>query len=200
MKLFNVLVVAAMTAACGNGAPAENAAATADASKTEPAVVEAKAEVLREVTIPAGTTLRLKLQSAVASDSSEVEDTVRAELRQAVSVEGQAVLPAGTEVVGTVTDVERSGRVKGRAHVAYRFSSLRAAGERIASRTVGRGEPPDDRPVGRSRGGQCLAALHSAPNCVEAAFEDREHIPQRAECAVRSGKGRSGVAIRLLRF
>jgi hypothetical protein len=136
MKLFNVLVVAAMTAACGNGAPAENAAATADESKTEPAVVEAKAEVLREVTIPAGTTLRLKLQSAVASDSSEVEDTVRAELRQAVSVEGQAVLPVGTEVVGTVTDVERSGRVKGRAHVAYRFSSLRAAGERYNIKTT----------------------------------------------------------------
>jgi hypothetical protein len=135
MKLFNVLVVAAMTAACGNGAPAENAA-TADGSNTEPAVVKAEADVLREVTIPAGTTLRLKLQSAVASDSSEVEDTVRAELRQALSVDGQAILPAGTEVVGTVTDVERSGRVKGRAHVAYRFSSLRAAGERYDIKTT----------------------------------------------------------------
>jgi hypothetical protein len=136
MRLFNVLVVAAMTAACSNGAPAENAGAAADTSKAEPAVVEAKAEVLREVTIPAGTTLRLKLQSAVASDSSEVEDTVRAELRQAVSVEGQAVLPAGTEVLGTVTDVARSGRVKGRAHVAYRFSSLRASGERYDIKTT----------------------------------------------------------------
>jgi hypothetical protein len=60
---------------------------------------------------------------------------VRAELRQAVSVDGQPVLPAGTEVVGSVTDVARSGRVKGRAHIAYRFSSLRAAGERYDIKT-----------------------------------------------------------------
>jgi hypothetical protein len=133
MKLFNVLAVAALCAACGKGtatdatvaattAPAESAVAEAAAATAKPA--------LREVTIPAGTTLRLTLQSAVASDSSRVEDTVRAELRQPVSVEGTQVLPAGTEVVGAVTDVERSGRVKGRAHVAYRFNSLRAEGER----------------------------------------------------------------------
>jgi hypothetical protein len=136
MKLFNVLAVAAMTAACGSGAPAGNAA-TPEGSAPQPAAVEAaKAEPeLREVTIPAGTTLRLKLQSAVASDSSKVEDTVRAELRQPVSIDGKAALPAGTEVVGTVTDVQRSGRVKGRAHVAYRFNSLRTAGERYDIKT-----------------------------------------------------------------
>lgn len=135
MKVFNVLAVAAMTAACGSGAPAENAA-TPEGSATRPAVEAATGEsVLREVTIPTGTTLRLKLQSAVASDSSRVEDTVRAELRQPVSIDGKAVLPAGTEVVGTVTDVERSGRVKGRARVAYRFNSLRAAGERYDIKT-----------------------------------------------------------------
>lgn len=137
MKLFNVLAVAAMTAACGSGAPAENAA-TPEGSATQPATVEtARAEPeLREVTIPAGTTLRLRLQSAVASDSSKVEDTVRAELRQAVSIGGNAVLPTGTEVVGTVTDVQRSGRVKGRARIAYRFNSLRAAGERYDIKTT----------------------------------------------------------------
>ena len=137
MKLFNLLVVGAMAAACSNGAPAENAAATAEGSSAAAAVAEAaKTEPeLREITIPAGTTLRLKLQSAIGSDSSAVEDTVRAELRQAVSVDGQPVLPAGTEVVGVVTDVARSGRVKGRAHIAYRFSSLRAAGERYDIKT-----------------------------------------------------------------
>ena len=74
--------------------------------------------------------MRLDLKSAVASDTSKVEDTVRAALRQPVVVDGQTVLPVGTELVGTVTDVERSGRVKGRARVAYRFSSLRHDAER----------------------------------------------------------------------
>jgi hypothetical protein len=82
------------------------------------------------VTLPEGTTLRLTLQSAVASDSSRVEDTVRAELREAVVIDGTTVLPAGTELTGVVTDVEESGRVKGRARIAYRFNSLNYSGER----------------------------------------------------------------------
>ena len=72
----------------------------------------------------------LDLKSSVASDTSKVEDTVRATLRQPVVIDGETVLPTGTELVGTVTEVERSGRVKGRARVAYRFSSLRHDSER----------------------------------------------------------------------
>ena len=142
MKLRNALVVAALTAACGKTSPTDSATA-AGLNGTASTTVEAAAgapepakPALREVTIPAGTTLRLKLQSAIASDASHVEDTVRAELGQPVVVGGHAVLPIGTEVVGTVTDVQRSGRVKGRAHVAYRFNSLRSAGERYDIKTV----------------------------------------------------------------
>jgi hypothetical protein len=90
----------------------------------------------REITVPAGTTLRLALASVVASDSSQIEDAVRAELREAVTVDGQEVLPAGTEVSGIVTDVARSGRVKGLARVAYRFESLRYDDEGVAIRTA----------------------------------------------------------------
>jgi hypothetical protein len=135
MKLFNVLAVAALTAACGNAATDAPAGAESTAAAAAEVPAKPAEPVLREVVIPAGTTLRLTLQSAVASDSSQVEDTVRAELRQPVSVEGERVLPAGTEVVGTVTDVQRSGRVKGRAQIAYRFNSLRTAGERYDIRT-----------------------------------------------------------------
>jgi hypothetical protein len=89
----------------------------------------------REFTLPAGMTLPLELKSAVASDVSEVEDTVRATLRQAVTIEGQQVLPAGTELTGTVIHAERAGRVKGRARVAIQFTSLRFDGERLPVRT-----------------------------------------------------------------
>src|SRR3954462_8653156 len=107
MKLFNAMAIAALCAGCGKGTVADHSASTAVATTEnavpEPAAAPAKPD-LREVTIPAGTTLRLKLQSAVGADTSHVEDTVRAELRQAISVDGAPVLPAGTEVVGTVTD------------------------------------------------------------------------------------------------
>jgi len=89
----------------------------------------------REFTLPAGMTLPLELKSTVASDVSEVEDTVRATLRRPVMVDGQEVLPAGTEVSGTVTEAEKSGRVKGRAKVAFQFTSVRFDGERLPMRT-----------------------------------------------------------------
>ena len=144
-KLISLLAVASLCAACGGaqtpepGAPAAGTTGDAPATPAESPIAKAAAAIgipqYRDVTLPAGTTLRLELQSAVASDSSSVEDTVRASLRQAVSVDGKAVLPTGTEVVGTVTDVERAGRVKGRARVAYRFNALNYDGEKYNIRT-----------------------------------------------------------------
>jgi hypothetical protein len=89
----------------------------------------------REFTLPVGTTLPLELRSSIGSDVSEVEDTVRATLRKDVTIEGQEVLPAGTEFAGHVTEAERAGRVKGRARVAFRFTSLRHDDERMSLRT-----------------------------------------------------------------
>jgi hypothetical protein len=112
-----VLVAASICFGCGGGQIG-----------TKDTTGAAARGVAREVTLPQGTALRLRLRSAVASDTSRVEDTVRAELRDAVVVDGATVLPAGTEVSGVVTDVRRSGRVKGRAHIAYRFNSLYYSG------------------------------------------------------------------------
>ena len=129
-KWLSAVALTGVCAACGGSGSTE----PADAAKSDtPAAEETKAPpvpVYKEVTLPAGTTLRLDLKSSVASDTSKVEDAVRAALRQPVVVDGQTVLPVGTELAGTVTDVARSGRVKGRARVAYRFSSLRHDSER----------------------------------------------------------------------
>lgn len=131
-KWVSMLAVAGLCVGCGGGAnpePEAAAAAEATAKAEEPRAAPAVPQY-REVTLPAGTTLRLRLQSAVASDSSRVEDAVRAELREAVVVDGATVLPAGTALTGVVTDVERSGRVKGRARIAYRFNAISYDGER----------------------------------------------------------------------
>jgi len=114
---------------CGqNGAETTTTEESATTETSAP--VKPPAPQFREVTLPEGTSLPLRLRSAVASDTSRVEDAVRAELRDAVVVNGKTVLPAGTEVAGVVTAAERSGRVKGRARVAYRFDTLTHAGER----------------------------------------------------------------------
>lgn len=127
-KWASVLAVAGISIGCG-GAGSENPEAVA-AAEAEAAPAASAAPVFREVTLPEGTTLRLTLQSAVASDSSRVEDAVRAELREAVVIDGATVLPAGTELTGVVTGVEESGRVRGRARIAYRFNALNYEGDR----------------------------------------------------------------------
>src|SRR6185436_18017383 len=89
----------------------------------------------REVTIPSGTALRLSLTSSMASDTSKVEDAVSANLVQAISVDGREVVPAGASVAGQVTGAEDSGRVKGRAQVAFRFNTLTTGGDRYDIQT-----------------------------------------------------------------
>ena len=132
-RWLGALTLAGLCAACGSSTSDNAAVGTTteeDASTSAAADEKPGLPTYREVTIPSGTALRLELKSAVSSDASQVEDTIRASLRQAVAVDGKPVLPMGTELVGTVTDVARSGRVKGRARVAYRFSSLRHDSER----------------------------------------------------------------------
>ena len=116
--------------------PAPQAART-EAVNAAPAPAARAADIpeYREFTLPAGTNLSLELKSAIGSDVSEVEDTVRATLRESIRMDGHSVLPAGTEIVGTVTGAERAGRVKGRARIAFQFTSLRHDGERLALRT-----------------------------------------------------------------
>ena len=88
------------------------------------------------MTIPSGTTLPLSLTSSMASDTSAVEDAVTAELTRAVSIDGREVLPAGARLAGNVTEVDDSGRVKGRAMIAFRFTSLQTGGEQYDVQTA----------------------------------------------------------------
>jgi hypothetical protein len=96
----------------------------------------AVAEAPREITIPAGTTIRLRLGSTVSSRSSNVEDAVQATLRTPIIVNGVTVVPAGAAVSGYVSEARRSGRVKGRARVGVRFNALRISGTRYTMRTA----------------------------------------------------------------
>ena len=101
----------------GNGAGDGTGAAVATTALARPDY--------REATLPAGTTLPLALTNSVASDTSAVEDAVTAELTRAIVIDGHDVLSAGTRLSGIVTAVDDSGRVTGRAMIAFRFTSLR---------------------------------------------------------------------------
>jgi len=99
----------------------------------------------REITIPAGTSLPVTLDTSVGSDISRVEQPVHGHLSRTVYVNGTAAIPAGSAVSGFITSARRSGKVKGRAYVAMRFSTLTPRGEsenyRIQTRNIGRLAP-----------------------------------------------------------
>jgi hypothetical protein len=103
------------------------------------AVGAASRSTARETLIPAGTVLHVRLDNSVGSDTSRVEDTVRGHLTSAVIVNGRTVVPAGSAVLGSVTQSMRSGKVKGRARLGLRFYTLAPTGDRegyrIATRT-----------------------------------------------------------------
>ncbi len=120
--------VKSLTTPTAESAPSATAPEVASVSgSTEK---ESDAPRFHEITLASGTRLQLELKTAVASDSSHLEDPVRATLRRPVVVDGETVLPAGAELTGVVTGAEGSGRVKGRARVAYRFDAVRLDGER----------------------------------------------------------------------
>lgn len=80
--------------------------------------------------------MHLRLDTAVSSDKSQPEDPVRAKLTQAIVIDGATVVPSGAEAIGSVLEAKRSGRVSGRASVAFRFDRLRSRDESYTIRTA----------------------------------------------------------------
>jgi len=116
-------------------APARRNEAARDVAPRETRENAAPVRVTRELTVPAGTTLPLELMTALSSETATVETPVRARLRQSVNVDGHTALPEGTVLTGTVTDVERSGRVQGRSRLAFQFDTATVNGVRETVRT-----------------------------------------------------------------
>jgi len=128
---------AAGNAIAGGTAPASApvSSSSSASSATSPASSVTKPQ-LREVTIPSGTPLSVKLTNAVASDSSKAEDPVRGTLAKPVVVDGATVVPSGSSITGSVLEAKESGRVKGLASIAIRFDRLKVGSETHEIRTA----------------------------------------------------------------
>jgi hypothetical protein len=126
----------ALTVSCGL-LFAGTIATTNPAGIETPPSVSVAAPAEREVTIPAGTILRLRTSRAFGSDISRTEQRVTATLARSVRLNGREVLPAGSTAFGFVTEAKRSGKVKGRARVGVRFTEIAPRGddERYEMRT-----------------------------------------------------------------
>lgn len=84
----------------------------------------ARSQAAREATIEAETKAKIILQSRLSSKLSEVGDPVTAVLDEPLSVNGQVVLPRGTEFVGRVTQVTAAKRGQKGGSIAIAFEKL----------------------------------------------------------------------------
>ena len=114
--------VAQDSAAQADPTGSQPAATTDSAPATEPAVVPALAK--KRYTVPAGTKVLLKLQSAINTRSAKPGDGVYLSSTFPVVVGNRVMIPAGVFVQGVVDRVERAGRVKGKAQLDMHFTSM----------------------------------------------------------------------------
>jgi hypothetical protein len=81
-------------------------------------------EAFEEVVVPRESVMGIRIETSVSTERNKVEDPVTARLTRDVAIDGRTVIPAGTQVIGHVTVVERGGRVRERARLGVKFTSL----------------------------------------------------------------------------
>ena len=78
----------------------------------------------RVVTVPVGTVVPLRMDTALSSNSSRVGDRFTATVFRSVLVDGRAVLPEGAKVEGHVTGINPGERGRGPAAIAVAFDKI----------------------------------------------------------------------------
>lgn len=110
-----------------------------------------------EVTVPSDAVLGLQIERTVSSELARVEDRVDARVTRDVRVDNRIAIPAGSTVRGSVTEVDKGGRMKGKSRLAIRFHTIVLAdGSQLVLKTD---------PVvreGQSAGGESAAKVGGA--------------------------------------
>ena len=120
-----------------------------------------------ELQVPADSVLGLQVERTVTSDVARVEDKVTARVTRDVRVGSRVAIPAGAIVSGSVTEVDRGGKMKGKARLAVRFHTVTLAdGSQMSIRTdavIREGQSPSGETAakvgGAAIGGAILGAI-----------------------------------------
>ena len=120
-----------------------------------------------EVVLPTASVIGLQVDTSLSSERSRPEDRVDARVTRDVMADGRVAIPAGAKVIGSVTTVERGGKVKERARLGVRFHTLVLADGRevpLRTETIYReGDSPSSESArkigGAAVGGAILGAI-----------------------------------------
>ena len=77
-----------------------------------------------ELVVPEGTVIPIVLSAYLNTRSTQVGDTLYADTTYPIWVQQRLAIPKGSTVRGTVTDVVRPGKIKGKGRLAIRFDDI----------------------------------------------------------------------------
>jgi hypothetical protein len=113
--------------------------------------------------VAADSVVGLEIETALSSERARVEDQVVARVTRDVRVGDRVAIPAGAKAHGEVTVVERGGRLRDRAKLGVRFTSIVLAdGTRlpIETETIYReGDAPTGESAAKIGGGAIGGAI-----------------------------------------
>ena len=116
--------------------------------------------------MPADSVIGLQIENAISSDRAKVEDPVRARVSRDVKVRDQVAIPAGSRAEGSITLVDKGGKLKDQARLGIRFHTIVLAdGTRlpINTETIYReGESPARESAAKIGGGAVGGAVLGA--------------------------------------
>ncbi len=119
-----------------------------------------------ELVLPADSVIGLQIDNAITSDRAKVEDMVRARVSRDVKVRDHVAIPAGARAEGSITLVDRGGRLKDQARLGIRFHTIVLAdGTRlpITTETIYReGDSPAKESAAKIGGGAVGGAVLGA--------------------------------------
>jgi hypothetical protein len=119
-----------------------------------------------ELLVSADSVVGVQTETALSTERSHVEDRVEARVSRDVRVGGRVAIPAGTRVIGSVTSVERGGKMRERATLGIRFHTLAFADGTetpITTETIYRyGDAPGNKSAAKIGGGAVAGAILGA--------------------------------------
>lgn len=95
--------------------------------ETNPATGTNDTSASKRIVVPRDTTIPLALKNSISSRTASVGQSIYCETIYPITVGNRIVIPAGSYVKGSVTQVVRPGHVKGRAQLGLRFDSITLA-------------------------------------------------------------------------
>lgn len=83
----------------------------------------------QKVTIPSGTALAVRLVDAIDSEKNQTGDTFHATLNNPITINGDVVVPSGSDLQGHLANVKSAGKFAGQSQVVLQLDSITSGGQ-----------------------------------------------------------------------